>query len=117
MTTKEIIIHKTILKECVKFWLMTKDGSAHAMACIFNDQKDRLIMSELSVDPMFRKNGIGLLMQQVREEIGIKEGCTDSFLWVELATWQKDWYKRRGYKYHSRLEGKRAQWLKKPLIQ
>lgn len=110
------IIHETTVKSSTQYWFMHKEGKAHAKAYIFHDDKKRVLLGELSVTPSARNKGLGLSLQLARENLAIGLGCTESVLYVNIGTWQKEWYKRRGYKYLSRYKGKNAQWLIKELI-
>lgn len=107
----EFITHKSILKDHVQYWLMEANGYCHAKAYIYNDDKKRIYLGELSVSEKHRGKGLGLELQLAREQIGVDNGCTESMLWVNIGTWQRLWYKRRGYKFFQKYKGKRAQWL------
>lgn len=111
----DFIVHKSICDNRVQFWLMDINGFCHAKAYIFDDQKERIFLSELSVCESERRNGIGLLLQEAREDIGRENGCTESMLWATKGSWQKEWYERRGYEYSSEYEKYNAEWMLKKI--
>ena len=82
------------------------------------DNEEDCLLDCLSVNSSLRNKGEGLKLQKLREKIGKSLGFKKSCLWVEKDKWMKDWYERRGYKYHSNYEnyeGDPAIWMKKDL--
>ena len=98
------------------YMFMEKNGIAFGRAYIYKDQPDRIFLDSLSVEPKYRGNHYGTQMQVIREKLGKKKGCKYSFLYVKKGTWMVKWYKRRGYKYHSKVKDQTGKiWMKKKL--
>ena len=90
-----------------------EDGASFARAYWFNDDKDTLFLDSLSVSPEKRKQGIGLDLQLIREEMAICLQFKNTALWVKQHTWQYEWYKRRGYVFDKQHEEDGCVWMVK----
>lgn len=98
------------------YWFfMASEGCAFARAYMYDDDKSTIYMDLLSVSPECRKQGMGLGLQMVRENLGRRLGCEFSCLWVEKGKWMEQWYERRGYKYYSDHEDGKSVWMRKSL--
>lgn len=112
----KVITHKLKADWGTYFMFMAKDGITFGRAYIYNDQPDRIFLDSLSVLPEYRGNGYGRQMQIIREKFGQKKGCKHSLLWVKEKSWQRKWYKRRGYKFHDKVKDKEGYiWMIKKL--
>ncbi len=78
-------------------YVMEENGNAYARAYWFKDDKTTIYLDSLSVNSDSRNKGIGLKLQEYREQYGISNGYITSCLWVKKGTWMHEWYKRRGY--------------------
>ena len=78
--------------------IMEESGKAFCRAYRYNDDNTTIYLDWLSVDPEYRKQGLGTLLQEIRENIGRHLGYSKACLWVEIGSWMHDWYTRRGYK-------------------
>lgn len=97
------------------YMFMESKGRAFARAYIYDDDPKTIILDWLQVDEDSRNQGFGTWLQKVREELGRELGCKWSMLWVVKGTWQRKWYKRRGYKYFGSFKENKAVWLRKKL--
>lgn len=80
---------------------MTPVGTGNLYWYIEQDDMEA-VMSNLSVGAMYRGEGIGLKLQQAREEYAVKHipGLTAVLLWVNEDSWMRTWYENRGYSVH-----------------
>ena len=111
----EFIVHKFKDKKVCYYMFMEKSGRAFAKGYTFNDDKKTFYMSELTVDPMYRRLGLGLKLQKLREQMAKKKGYKYTCLFVKKGSWMAKWYKRRGYKYYQKYKKKGFVWLRKKL--
>ena len=77
--------------------IMEESGKAFCRAYMYNDDNTTIYLDWLSVDNNCRKQGLGTLLQEIRENIGKHLNYTTACLWVEIGSWMHEWYKRRGY--------------------
>ena len=96
----KVLKHTTDNKDWIAWYLMESNSHAFSKAHMYKND-NFIILSELSVSSNFRNKGLGTKMQELREQLGVSLGCTESYLWVEKGSWMEGWYKRRGYKYFS----------------
>lgn len=78
-------------------WIMERKGKAFARIYWYSDDDQSVYLDCLSVSPGARNKGLGTKMQNIREKIGIDIGASCAYLFVDRNSWQKEWYKRRGY--------------------
>ena len=112
---EEFIIHKSKDGEVRHYYIMEINGHAYARGYTFNDDKKTFYLDSLSVTPKYRGDGIGLKLQELREQMAKKKGYKYTCLWVRKGTWMTKWYKRRGYKYYRKHKNKDSVWLRKKL--
>lgn len=95
-------------------YFMGKDGNSFASMYWFNDDTNMAMICNLSVYRSRRKRGIGTELQEIREKIAVILGATTVSLHVMKNSWMKQWYERRGYKYHSEYRLKKGNiWMQK----
>jgi hypothetical protein len=95
--------------------IMSLDGLSFGNAYCYNDSKN-FTLTGLNVSESIRKNGRGRDMQEIREILALSLGYKKTFLFVGKGTFQRKWYKRRGYNYNAPFKGdNRLVWLKKIL--
>ena len=119
----QILIHKNSKGENDKmemFQVMESKGCGFGRAYIYFDDPKHILLDSMSVNEDSRNLGIGLKLQEVREQIGREHGCKYSVLSVDKGTWLINWYKRRGYKWYGRYEPDEnfesiRMWMKKKL--
>lgn len=126
MTTENILLAQSIVSKRLachyykgevsdSIFLTAIDGASHCRLYWFNDNDNIIYLDYLSVSEAFRKKGLGLKLQLLREQMGKILGAKTSILWVERGTWQRGWYERRGYLFHSDYKKEDAIWMKKDL--
>lgn len=66
----------------------------------YTDRTEDLILTNVWVEPEYRKKGFGNEILRLAEEAA-KLGCFKR-LFVKVAglTWQNDWYRRHGFEFH-----------------
>ena len=97
--------------------IMEEKGRAFGRIYWYNDDNSSVYLDMLSVKKNSRKKGLGTLLQNIREKIGIKSGAKISWLSVDKNSWMHTWYMRRGYtdcEYNVNEEN--MIWMKKILI-
>lgn len=101
---------------CHTVHIFLSDGSAMCRLYVYDDveNQDYVYLDTLSVNERIRKQSIGTKLQEIREDIGRKIGAKYAMLFVKKETWMYDWYKRRGYLYHSEY-CEQSDWLIKEL--
>lgn len=109
------IIHKSKEEWGLYYYIMEINGHAYARGYTFNDDKKTFYLDSLSVRPKYRRDGLGLDLQELREKMAKKKGYKYTCLWVRKKTWMVKWYKRRGYKYYRKHKNKNSVWLRKKL--
>lgn len=93
---------------------MEENGRASASLYWYDDDKTTMYLSELSVSPLYRNEGVGTELQILREETCKLLGGKITRLMVKKDTWMYDWYKRRGYEeFEDNVD---FIWLQKELI-
>ena len=93
---------------------MEENGRASASLYWYDDDKTTMYLSELSVSPVYRNEGVGTELQVLREETCKLLGGKRTRLMVKKDTWMYDWYKRRGYEeFEDNVD---FIWLQKELI-
>lgn len=96
--------------------IMEKKGRAFGRIYWFNDEEENVYLDMLDVDQDMRDKGIGTKLQEMREEIGRKQGAIYSYLWVFENSWMHKWYQRRGYEdWKPHDEQSDAVWMRKSL--
>ena len=78
-------------------WITQREGKAFGRVYWYNDDNTIIYLDNLSVNKKERKQGIGTLLQVLREEIGRILKIPFSHLLVLRDSWMHDWYCRRGY--------------------
>jgi len=86
--------------------IMRRDGIAKAYFYQYEDQMYQGVLSGLHVDTRFRKNGLGLQLQEMREDLAQVLGCERVQLFCEKDSWMRKWYEKRGYKENGEYERK-----------
>jgi N-acetylglutamate synthase-like GNAT family acetyltransferase len=98
------------------FLIMEETGLAFGRVYYYKDDSETIYLDWLSVKESARNNGLGTLLQELREEIGRQMKFTKSCLWVENGTWMHEWYKRRGYQdWVKHKTEPNAIWMRKSL--
>lgn len=97
--------------------IMEKTGKAFARIYWFDDDDTTVYLDWLDVNEEERRKGIGLELQEIREEMGRKFGAKTACLWVDKDSWMHEWYKRRGYEdWQENKNQNNAIWMSKSLI-
>ena len=112
---KFFVTHIQETEETTVYFIMGFNGICFARAYIYKDTPDTIVLDMLSVSENARGFRIGTMLQEYRERLGRNLGCKYSFLWVRKRTWQRKWYERRGYKYHSQYPEEKSVWMHKIL--
>ena len=98
----------------VSILIMEENGLAFGRVYYYNDDPKPIYLDWLSVDESARNNGLGTLMQELREDFGRQRGFKESVLWVDIGSWMHEWYKRRGYEdWFPRKSDPNAIWMRK----
>lgn len=114
---KNYIYHVADASSIIYIYITEKHGKSFGRCYIYTDDLKTIYLDSLSVDPKFRKLGLGLELQLIRENIGIAVGCNNSSLWTEKDSWMYYWYLRRGYvELQEYKEEENAVWMEKKLI-
>jgi len=115
--------HNFISHSVVESWgsiiyIMEKDGKSFCSVYWYNDDPSTIFISNLSVNPENRNQGLATELQEMCEEMGRDFGYTISCLWVNKNTWVHDWYERRGYEDHIPHEDdiENLIWMRKSLV-
>lgn len=120
MTTKkgwaEFIIHEFEGDGWYSYYIIEINGRAYARGYAYDNDKKTFYLDSLSVSPEYRKNGLGLKLQELREQIAREKGYIYTCLWTKKRRWTVKWYKRRGYKYYQKHDNKDSMWLRKKLF-
>lgn len=95
-------------------FVMESNGRAAASLYWFEDEPNRAILSDLTVTKHHRKKGIGLALQEYREQLAKLFGCDCVSLWVKKNSWMHKWYVRRGYTFQKKKD-KDNIWLQKDI--
>mgnify|MGYP003654132760 CR=1 FL=1 len=114
----DFIFHRSTdyLEETEIITVMHCKGHAMAQVYWYHDQPKRVFLTHLVVEFPFRNRGLGLQLQQLREDIGRDRGAKWALLWVVKRSWMSKWYKRRGYRWHCKFdEEPKCMWMKKKL--
>lgn len=99
------------------YYFMTIFGSAYGRGYYFESDRKTWYISDLSVEPQHQGRGIGRKTIETIEDFGLVNECETAKLWVFNETWQKEWYKRRGYVEAGEYEGEEnAVWMVKSLF-
>lgn len=110
------ISHKRDWPDMVSLMVMEKDGRAMVHFYKYHDDPSTLFLSDLSVDPEHRKQGIGNLILNIAEDVARQTGADSISLWVEKDSWMSEWYQRKGYQFWSEKDGQENNvWLIKNL--
>ncbi len=95
--------------------IMSLDGHSFGNAYCYNNSNN-FTLTGLNVSESKRKCGRGKDIQEIREILAYTLGYKKVFLFVAKGTFQRKWYKRRGYNYNAPFKGdNRLVWLKKIL--
>lgn len=96
---------------------MGKDGKTFASVYWYNDDPTTIYLAGLSVNIEVRKQGLGTLLQEIREDIGRKMAAKTACLSVNKDSWMYEWYIRRGYKsFENGINEDNNLWMKKSLV-
>ena len=95
--------------------VMDKNGLAFARVSWYYNDYQTVYLDFLSVDEKIRRNRVGTILQEKREEIGRILGANSSMLSVEKKSWMHDWYSRRRYIDYKKHEDERLIWMIKDL--
>lgn len=102
---------------CEVITVMHKQGHSKGHVHWYNDDLSTVVLSNLTVSTDYRKQGLGLKIQYIREDIGRQIGARYSLLWVKKRSWMSRWYKRRGYRWYAKFEDDPGMmWMRKRLI-
>ena len=113
----KFISHQRKETEGVSIMFMEEKGRAFGRLYFYDNDSTMVLLSDLSVSPEDRKQGIGRQMQEIREQMAINSSATTAYLWVEKDSWMQEWYRRRGYEdYADKEDEENKIWMKKTLI-
>src|SRR5208337_1137154 len=97
--------------------VIIKDDNSLIKAYWYNDDNTSIYLYSLMVDEKFKKQGIGKLLIQTCERLGLSLGATHCCLWVIKDSWMHNWYKRLKYKdWINNNKIKNTIWMRKKLI-
>jgi len=91
--------------------IMHRYGVCMCRISWYHNDDEEVILDSLDVSKAFRRKGYGLMLQELREAMGIALGAKRSTLWA-VDGWVQKWYERRGYRF---CENDHP-WMKKNLV-
>lgn len=91
ITCEEIFEDRTV------WHVMDSRGRAMFSLHINLDEPDKMILSEVYVNPEYRKRGFGNYILDNAEARASLKNCSSIWLWAEKDRWMLKWYERHGY--------------------
>lgn len=110
-----LITHIMILDDSVVRFNTSIDEIMFFRQFYFKDDESRMFISDVSVDCVYRNNGLGNQILRLHHEYCRMNKFQYSLLWVDKDSWMEKWYMRNGYIFHEE-KSETENWLIKEIF-